>query len=48
MRILFYSQEKAYFLPIGWIVKIFKSIFYFLLLLIVCESIALGIVAWSF
>lgn len=44
----FYSQEKAYFLPIGWIVKIFKSIFYFLLLLIVCESIALGIVAWSF
>ncbi|UML82249.1 LIC_12071 family protein [Leptospira kirschneri] len=44
----FYSQEKTYFLPIGWIVKIFKSIFYFLLLLIVCESIALGIVAWSF
>ncbi|TGL93093.1 hypothetical protein EHQ76_18690 [Leptospira barantonii] len=28
--------------------KIFKSIFYFLLLLIVCESIALGAVAWSF
>ncbi|EMO74828.1 hypothetical protein LEP1GSC127_1098 [Leptospira kirschneri str. 200801925] len=48
MGILFYSQEKTYFLPIGWIVKIFKSIFYFLLLLIVCESIALGIVAWSF
>ncbi|TGK21833.1 LIC_12071 family protein [Leptospira kmetyi] len=32
----------------GLRVKIFKSIFYFLLLLIVCESIALGAVAWSF
>ncbi|TGM56585.1 hypothetical protein EHQ97_11690 [Leptospira adleri] len=29
-------------------VKIFKSIFYFLLLLIVCEAVALGAVAWSF
>ncbi|EMF83287.1 hypothetical protein LEP1GSC188_4508 [Leptospira weilii serovar Topaz str. LT2116] len=28
--------------------RIFKSIFYFLLLLIVCESIALGAVVWSF
>lgn len=28
--------------------RIFKNIFYFLLLLIVCESIALGVVVWSF
>lgn len=28
--------------------RVFKSIFYFLLLLIVCESIALGVVVWSF
>ncbi|WP_155722192.1 LIC_12071 family protein [Leptospira weilii] len=32
----------------GLRVRIFKSIFYFLLLLIVCESIALGAVVWSF
>ncbi|WP_081098098.1 LIC_12071 family protein [Leptospira borgpetersenii] len=32
----------------GLRVRIFKNIFYFLLLLIVCESIALGVVVWSF
>ncbi|WP_081108015.1 LIC_12071 family protein [Leptospira santarosai] len=32
----------------GLRVRVFKSIFYFLLLLIVCESIALGVVVWSF